>query len=200
MITKSEMMRITGCSLEDLAWARRNRIIPPYKKTSRTLNRETDMLYPEYALSDLLQIRFLKEEKVKPREIRRIILGKEGSVLFEQDIEEKTGVVLAMPINRSASQAIKKLTGLIDETFPERRIIQQAFRTEKRGAKSFLILSRIVLGPRDEETKPLKVTDDLPNLEKGILAGESAIFSSLIKEWVFPHLKVQEFLKKKEKK
>lgn len=200
MFTKSEMMRITGCSSEDLVWARRNRIIPPSKKTSKARKKEDDILYPQYALSDLLHVRLLREQNVKPQEIRRTILGEEGEVLFEEDIEERTGAVLAVPINKPASQAIKKLTGLIDEAFPERRIIQQAFRTGKKGAKSFLILSRIVLGPKDEETKPLKVTHDLPDFERGVLPGESAIVSSLVKEWVYPHLAVQKFLEGKEKK
>ena len=200
MFTKSEVIRITGCSLEDLVWARRNRIIPPSNKTDNTRKRETDMLYPEYALSDLIQIRFLKDENMKPQEIRRIILGEEGEVLFEEDMEERTGVVLAVPIDKGASQTMNKLTGLINKAFVGRRIIQQAFRTEKRGTKSFLILSRIVLGLREEETRPLKVTDDLLDLGGGILAGESAIFSSLIKGWIFPHLQVEKFLKKKEEK
>ena len=146
---------------------------------------ETDVLYPEYALSDLLHVRLLREQKVRPKEIRRTIFGEEGEILFEEDIKKKTGTVLAVPINKSASEAINRLTTLIDDTFPERRIIQQAFRTAKKGAKSFLIVSRIVLGPRDEETKPLKVTDDLPDLQRGILPSESAIVSSLVQEWVY---------------
>lgn len=199
MFTKSEMIRITGCSSKDLVWARRNRIIPPSKKTDKTMKGETDVLYPEYALSDLLHVRLLREQKVKPKEIRRTIFGEEGEVLFEEDMEERTGAVLAVPINKSASEAMNKLTALIDETFPERKIVHQAFRTERRGIESFLILSRIVLRPADEETKPLKVTDDLPNLERGVLLSESAIVSSLVKEWIFPHLKVQKFLKERKK-
>lgn len=199
MFTKTEMMRITGCSSGDLIWARRNRILPPSKKTGRNQKRETGILYPEYTLSELLHVRLLREQKVKPKEIRRTIFGEEGEVLFEEDIEEKTGTVLAVPITKSASQAIKKLTALIDETFPERKIVQQAFRTERRGIESFLILSRIVLRPADEGTKPLKVTDDLPNLQRGVLANESTIVSSLVKEWVYPHLAVQRFLEGKEK-
>ncbi len=200
MFTKEEMIRIAGCSPDDLVWARRNGIIPPSKKNSKTRKEEGDRLYPEYMLSDLFHVRLLREQKVKPQVIRQTIFGEEGEVLFEDGIEKETGVVLVVPINKGASQAINKLTTLINETFPKRRIIQQAFRTESREAQSFLILSRIVLGPRDEETKPLKVTDDLPDFESEVLLGEPSIVSSLVKEWVYPHLAVQRFLEKKEKK
>ena len=199
MFTKEEMLHITKCSEEDLLWARRNKALRTSRRMGKMGGGRRDPLYPEHALSDLHHVSFLRKQKLRPREVRRLIFGEEGEVLFEEEIRNRLGRVLAVPIGNRASDPVARLSRLVDEAFPGRRVIQQAFRTGKTGARSFLILSRLVLGSQDEASQPLKVYDDLEGLETVVFPQEVAILLPIVREWLFPHLQVQKFVKRRKK-
>ena len=199
MFTKEELLRISRSSEEDFLWARKNRILPTPRRMGKSGVTRTDPLYPEYAVSDLHQVSFLRSLGFKPGEIRRLIFGEDAEVLFEEEMEKEAGGPLAVPVRGSTSEGVARLTKMAEEVFAGRRIIQQAFREEKRGASPVLILSRVVLGSREETRVLLEVNDDLEDLERVILPEEGAVILPLIKGWLFPHLVIQKHIAKRKK-
>jgi len=199
VFTKKELLRISQSSEEDFLWARKDRILPTPRRMGKSGVRRTDSLYPHYAVSDLHQVSFLRSLGFKPGEIRRLIFGEDAEVLFEEDIQREAGRPLAVRVTGGTSEAIARLTKMAEEVFTGRRIIQQAFREEKREASRVLILSRVVLGSCEETRVPLEVTDDLKDLERGVLPEEGAILLPLIKGWLFPHLVIQKHIAKRKK-
>ncbi len=155
MITKSELLRRTKVSGKLLKYCLDARLIPRPEQIV-WLNPPTEPdCFPEYVLGDLMHIDFLKKCEIDSLwEIKKFLLGAEGTVKYEAEMKKKLGEVVHGEVRSDGEKVREDLSRKGQALFPHQKLLGSTFRTEKVGSKTFVILSRIVLEP---QSGPFKI-------------------------------------------
>ena len=155
MLTKSELLRRTKVSEELFQYCLDTRLIPrPGQIVWLNPPSELDC-FPDYVLGDLIHLDFLKKCEVSSLwQIKKLLLGAEGTVTYETDMKKRFGEVIYQEINANGEKTREDLSRSAQAVFPHQKVLSSTFRSEKVGGKTFIVLSRVVLEPK---TGPLKM-------------------------------------------
>ena len=155
MIAKSELLRRTKVSEELFRYCLDTRLIPRPEQIV-WLNPVAELdCFPEYVLGDLMHMNFLKKCEVSSLwEIKKFLLGAEGTVRYEAEMKKKSGEVVHQEVHSDEGKVREDLSRKGQALFPHQKLLSSTFRTEKVASKTFVVLSRIVLEPR---TGPFRI-------------------------------------------
>lgn len=122
----------------------------PHPSKILWLNPASDEEYfPDYVLFDLWHVNFLQRRGIRaPWELRELVLGSEGIVKYEREIKQLCGDSFYEEVNSNEGEVDERLCKAAERHLPSYRIAAATFRAEKMGGKSFLILSQVVLKPK----------------------------------------------------
>ncbi len=155
MLTKSELLRRTKVSEELFQYCLDTRLIPrPGQIVWLNPPSELDS-FPDYVLGDLMHLDFLKKGEILSLwQIKKLLLGAEGTVRYETDMKKRFGEVIHQEVHLNEEKAREDLSRTGQALFPHQKLLGSTFRTENIGSKTFIILSRVVLEPK---TGPFKI-------------------------------------------
>lgn len=155
MFTKSELLRRTKVSEELFQYCLNSRLIPrPGQIVWLNPPSELDC-FPDYVLGDLMHLDFLKKGEISSLwQIKKFLLGAEGTVRYETDMKKRFGEVLHQEVHLNEEKAREDLSQRGQALFPHQKLLSSTFRIENVGSKTFIVLSRIILEPK---RGPLKV-------------------------------------------
>ncbi len=155
MLTKSELLRRTKISEELFHYCLDTKLIPRPDQIV-WLNPPSELdCFPDYVLGDLMHLDFPKKGEISSLwQIKRFLLGAEGTVRYETDMKKKFGEVLHQEVHLNEEKAREDLSQRGQALFPHQKLLSSTFRIEKVGSKTFIVLSRIILEPK---TGPFKL-------------------------------------------
>lgn len=106
--------------------------------------------FPDYVLSDLFHLNYLTSQGVySVWELREFILGGEGKAIYENELQRRCGNRFYSEVHLDQSKVSRRLCNVAEESFRPQRVASLTFRTEKVGERTFLVLSRVLLRPKE---------------------------------------------------
>ena len=146
---RSKLLKITKMGEETFERFLRAGIIPSPDKILWLNPPSDEDLFPEYVLGDLLHLSYLKASGVSTLwELQRFALGAYGEVKYETDLRRLCGELPCREIQSHTGNAGKVLCRTTEECLRSQKIVSATFRPEKVEDRKYLILSRVVLRPR----------------------------------------------------
>jgi len=151
MFTQSELLRMTKVSEESFSYFLRTGLIPHPDEIVWLINPPSSQDYfPDYVLHDLFHLRYLERSGIRALwELKRFTLGSEGIVKYEAGIKKLCGNIFYQEVYSNEGEVAQKLCKLVEDSLPSQKIVSATFRAEWVGNKVFLILSRVVLKPKE---------------------------------------------------
>lgn len=156
MLTKARLFHITKVSEEQFDYAIRTDLIPAPERMVWLNPPPQKDVFPDYVMATLIDLGRLEASGLStPWELRKYLLGAEGTVMYESDLKRRCGDLFYEEIDSHKRCELQNtLCQRVAEFFPGQRIAATAFREEEVDRRLFLILSRAILKPRIE---PLQV-------------------------------------------
>ena len=112
--------------------------------------RSSSELFPNYVLNDLLHLSYLQARRVCPLwELKKCLLGGEGTVKYEADLKRMCGDIFYSEVYSNQGEVGEKLHQQAQDSFSSQKIVSATFRAERFKDKAFLVLSRLILKPRN---------------------------------------------------
>ncbi len=106
--------------------------------------------FPDYVLSDLFHLNYLTNQGIHSVwELREFILGGEGKAIYEDELQRRCGNRFYSEVHLDQSKVSRRLCNVAEESFRPQRVASLTFRTEKVGERTFLVLSRVLLRPKE---------------------------------------------------
>ena len=128
----------------------RNGIIPSPDKILWLTPPSEEECLPEYVLVDLLHLSWLEAYGISALwELQRFTLGAYGEVKYEVDLRRLCGDLPCREIQSDKGSAREVLCRTTEEFLPSQRIVSATFRPERVESRKYLVLSRVVLRPKE---------------------------------------------------
>jgi len=104
--------------------------------------------FPDYVLGDLIHLRYLRKYGFTTLwELKRCLLGGEGAIRYEADLERTCGDLLYAEVKDSQEAVTRRLFQIAENSFHPKKIVSATFRSEKVNGRAFIVLSRVVVRP-----------------------------------------------------
>ena len=150
MFTKCELLRISGAPEELFDYSVNAGLIPNSDKIVWLNPVPRANCFPNYVLNDLLHLSYLQARRVCPLwELKKCLLGGEGTVKYEADLKRMGGDIFYSEVHSNQREVSEKLYQQAQNSFSSQKIVSATFRAERFKDKAFLILSRLILKPKD---------------------------------------------------
>ncbi len=151
MLNKSELLQMSRVSQELFDYSVKTKLIPPPSKIlwlDKTLGKGD--YFPDYVLSDLFRINYLANYGIcSPWELNESIFGEQGKIMYEDELKRRCGNRFYSEVHLDQSKVSRRLCNIAEESFRPQRVASLTFRTEKVGKRTFLVLSRVLLRPKE---------------------------------------------------
>lgn len=151
MFTKRELLRISKVAGELFDYYLTSRLIP-HPNRIVWLNPVSGAEYfPDYVLNDLFHLSYLQRCGVRALwDLKKCLLGGQGTIKYEADLQRMFGDIFYSEVASNQSEVSEKLYQQAQDSFSSQKIVSATFRAERLKDKAFLVLSRVVLKPRNE--------------------------------------------------
>ena len=150
MFTRSELLRMSRASEDLLDYSTRMRLVPSPDKILWLNAPPQRDCFPDYVLADLLRISYLHAYNVSsPWELKNFLLGGEGVIRYETDFNRLFGKLFYLGVDSGQGKLSEKLYQMAQDSFRPQKMVSATFRVESIKGRSFLILSRAVLQPKE---------------------------------------------------
>jgi len=150
LLDRSELLQMSRVSQELLDYSVKTKLIPPPSKIlwlDKTLGKGD--YFPDYVLSDLFHLNYLTSRGIySVWELKESVLGGEGKVMYEDELQRRCGNRFYSEVRLDQSKVGRRLCHVAEESFRPQRVASLTFRTEKVGERTFLVLSRVLLRPK----------------------------------------------------
>ncbi len=150
MFNKAQLLRITKVSEGSFDKYLGNHLVPRPDQVLWVNPISKGDCFPDYVLSDLFHLNYLANYGIcSPWELNEFILGGEGKVMYEDELHRRCGNRFYSEVHLDQSKVSRRLCNVAEESFRPQRVASLTFRTEKVGEGTFLVLSRVLLRPKE---------------------------------------------------
>ena len=150
MFNKAQLLRITKVSEGSFDKYLDNHLVPRPDQILWLNRVSKGDCFPDYVLSDLFHLNYLANYGIcSPWELNESILGGEGKVVYEDELQKRCGNQFYSEVHLDQSKVTRRLCNVAEESFRPQRVASLTFRTEKVGERTFLVLSRVLLRPKE---------------------------------------------------
>jgi len=151
LLNKSELLQMSGVSQELFDYSVKTKLIPPPSRIlwlDKTLGKRD--CFPDYVLNDLFHLNYLISQGIYSLwELKEFILGGEGKAIYEDELRRRCGNRFYSEVHLDQSKVTRRLCNVAEESFRPQRVASLTFRTETMGERTFLVLSRVLLRPKE---------------------------------------------------
>ncbi len=150
MFNKAQLLRITKVSEGSFNKCLGNHLVPRPDQVLWLNPVSKGDCFPDYVLSDLFHFNYLAKYGIcSPWELNESILGGEGKVMYEDELQKRCGNRFYSEVHLDQSKVSRRLCHVAEESFRPQGVASLTFRTEKVGERTFLVLSRVLLRPKE---------------------------------------------------
>ena len=150
MFNKAQLLRITNVSEGSFDKYLGNHLVPRPGQVLWLNPVSKGDYFPDYVLSDLFHFNYLANHGIcSPWELNEFILGEEGKAIYEDELHRRCGNRFYSEVYLDQSKVSRRLCNVAEESFRPQRVASLTFRTEKVGERTFLVLSRVLLRPKE---------------------------------------------------
>ncbi len=150
MFNKAQLLRITKVSEGSFDKCLGNHLVPRPDQMLWLNPVSKGDYFPDYVLSDLFRINYLANYGIYSAwELREFIFGGEGKAIYEDELKRRCGNRFYTEVHLDQGKIGRRLCHVAEESFRPQRVASLTFRTEKVGERTFLVLSRVLLRPKE---------------------------------------------------
>ncbi len=150
MFNKAQLLRITKVSEGSFNKCLGNHLVPRPDQVLWLNPVSKGDCFPDYVLSDLFHLNYLRNQGIYSAwELRESIFGGEGKAVYEDELHRRCGNRFCSEVHLDQSKVSRRLCNVAEESFRPQRVVSLTFRTEKVGERTFLVLSRVLLRPKE---------------------------------------------------
>ena len=150
MFTKKELLQISKVPEELFDCYLTSRLIPHPNRIVWLNPVSRAEYFPNYALNDLFHLSYLQRCGVRALwDLKKLLLGGEGTIKYEADVQRMFGDIFYSEVVSNQSKVSEKLYQQAQDSFSSQKIVSATFRAERLKDKAFLVLSRLILKPRN---------------------------------------------------
>ena len=148
LFTKHELIRVSKISEEMLDYSINTRLIPGPGEIVWLHAPPQEDCFPDYALGDLIHLAYLRKYGFTTLwELKRSLLGGEGTIRYEADLKRTCGHLLCAEVKDSQEAVTRRLFQIAENSFYPKKIVSVTFRSEKVNSRAFIVLSPVLVRP-----------------------------------------------------
>ena len=151
VLPRPKLLRLTKVNEETLERFIGIGIIPSPGKILWLDTSHEDNCFPQYVVSDVVHLSYLEACGISTLwELQKFTLGAYGEVKHETDLRRLCRDLPYLEVHSDKEGAPEALCRIAEDCIPSKRIVGATFRREILEGGKYLVLSRVVLRPRDD--------------------------------------------------